>query len=82
MKKEMLDQWAKDDPTSIIIPPVVRPGSAGVPPARGQEARAPRKLAGVLIKAAPLSCASQAAKTPSPFLFNGFFDQEIKFSCG
>ena len=39
------------DPASIIIPPGARPGSAGVPPARGPEARAPRKLAGLTIKA-------------------------------
>jgi hypothetical protein len=28
----------------ILIPPGARPGSAGVPPARGPEARVPRKL--------------------------------------
>ena len=36
---------------SIIIPSGARPGSAGVPPAGGPEACAPRKLAGVRIKA-------------------------------
>ena len=44
-------QWYRGE-ASIIIPPGARPGSAGVPPARGPEARAPRKLAGVMIMAA------------------------------